>query len=463
MKLRTKLTLFSILLIVAAITVCCMLILNFTQKSAMQDVTETCLSQYSDFYNSFGQAIMLEMPNEPVAMRSELIRLFRAGNGFNEFSLRKDDDFLFNNTGFDIERLFSDKVTATNMGIRTMQYQAVRTAGTDYFVVHAIMVIGTDGYDISFARDISAVTNNIRALAVKCLTVGLLVTAVSVAAMWLLVYRALKPIEKLKAGAAELARGNYEKRIVISGKNELTELAADFNGMADAIETTIGEINEKSERQQTFINDLSHELKTPITSILLCSETLLNRKVPPETQSRSLERIYDQGRWLETLSQKLMTLVMLQGEITMQPESVPALLGAVKEATINALHEQGMELITDCSMDALPMDFDLLRSALTNLVVNARKASSDGQTIEIHAQDLTIAVVDHGRGIPKEEIARITEPFYMVDRSRSKKSGGSGLGLALVNRIAEAHGASLSIESALGQGTTVRLTFQSAK
>ena len=114
-------------------------------------------------------------------------------------------------------------------------------------------------------------------------------------------------------------------------------------------------------------------------------------------------------------------------------------------------------------MDTLAMEFDLMRAALVNLVENARRASSPGETILLFAHDNSIEVIDHGKGIPKEEIPRITEPFYMVDRSRSKRSGGSGLGMALVKKIAEAHGAELVIESAENMGTTIRLVFQERK
>ena len=98
-------------------------------------------------------------------------------------------------------------------------------------------------------------------------------------------------------------------------------------------------------------------------------------------------------------------------------------------------------------------------SALVNLVENARRASSPGESILLFAHNNSIEVIDHGKGIPKEEIPRITEPFYMVDRSRSKLNGGSGLGLALVQKIAEAHGAHLLIESAENTGTTIRFVF----
>ena len=149
-----------------------------------------------------------------------------------------------------------------------------------------------------------------------------------------------------------------------------------------------------------------------------------------------------------------------QTKIELQEESVSELIEAVKVSTEAALKEKNMALITECDMDTLPMDLDLMRSALVNLVENAKRASEDGQTITLTAHDSIIEVTDHGKGIPKEEIARITEPFYMVDRSRSKLYGGSGLGMALVQRIIEAHDAKLVIESEENMGTTMRIVFQ---
>lgn len=460
MKLRTKLTVSSILLIVIAVAVCCALILTFVQNGEMGEVTEAGLVDYQSFYDSFSQAAATDLPAQAIVKRSFLISAFRSVDGFQEFTLRQGDDYICNNAGFDVERLFQGDGFESAGGDLKVQYRTVRIAGMDYLIAHAVLKVRVEQYDVSFARDISAVTDGIRALAVRCAAVGLIVAACSAVAMRMLVYRAMKPIDELRAGAAELAHGNYGNRISIRGKDELSELAADFNGMADAIEANIDALREKTERQQAFINDLSHEMKTPVTSILLCSETLLGRKVSPDTLSRSLERIHDQGRWLENLSRKLMTLVMLQGEIPLRDESVPELLDAVKASTADALREQGMVLVTDCGIDTLPMDSDLMRSALVNLVMNARKASGVGHAIEIRAYDRTIEVTDHGHGIPPEEVARVTEPFYTVDRSRNKKQGGAGLGLALVKRIAEVHGARFAIESAVGRGTSVRMEFE---
>ena len=145
--------------------------------------------------------------------------------------------------------------------------------------------------------------------------------------------KSLKPVEKIKAGASQLAHGNDENRIQLAGKDELAKLASDFNAMAEAIETNMlalhdktEQLSEKTERQQAFINDLSHEMKTPVTSILLNAEMLLSRKVTEEVLEKSLEHIYSQAKWLERLSQKLMTLILLQRGIQLEEESVEALL-----------------------------------------------------------------------------------------------------------------------------------------
>lgn len=459
MKLRTKLTACSILLIGLAVFICCALILSFVQSGAWSDITETGLTDFQAFEQSLWQTLTNDLPESKIVRHSLMVNAFRAIDGFVEFSLKENGEILSSNVGFDVESLLTGDAQ-TSVGVRAViEYKIIHAQDGDYFIAHAILTVGTDRYDLSLARDITQHTNEIRELAVKCVLVGLVITALAAVAMWMLVFRAMHPIERLRKGAGELARGHYDKRIDIREHNELAELAGDFNSMADAIEETVASLRDRSERQQAFINDLSHEMKTPITSILLNAETLLGRNVPPETMHRSLNRIYDQGKWMELLSQKLMTLVMLQEQIDLRTVNVTSLLQAVQETTVDALHEKGIALALDCNADTLRLDFDLMRSALVNLVMNAMAASSSGQTIEIRARGAIIEVLDQGAGIPPDEIARITEPFYRIDRSRSKKHGGAGLGLALVKQIVTVHGARLVIESVLSQGTTVRIEF----
>lgn len=462
MKLRVKLTVFSISLIVAAVMACCFIILSFTAQNVMNEVTDKGLTDYKNFYYSFERLAAAEYQDSNIVQRSFLINQFRSVEGSKEFALRSEDEILTNNTGVDAESAVAggSQFDLSSNNAEKGLYKAINVYGKDYLAVYCTMLIDNDTYGVSLVRDISGSTENTRTLAAECAAASLFVIVAAAAVMWFVISRAFKPVGKLQAAAGELAQGRYENRIPIKGRDELSALAADFNSMAGAIEAHIETLRETAERQQAFINGLSHELKTPVTSIMLNSETLLNRKLSQNDMNRSLERIYDQGRWLEKLSGKLMTLVMLQGGITIKKESVKDLFRQVRDTVSEALKENGIELVTDCSIGTLPMDADLMRSAIVNLVDNARKASGGGQTIELRAYDNIIEVTDHGAGIPQEETERVTEPFYMVDSSRSKKNGGSGLGLALVKRIAEAHGAQLDIESIPSEGTTVRLIFR---
>lgn len=416
------------------------------------------------FVDSFQVSAARDAELKGLPRRSYILDAFRRTKGSSEYTLVYNGETLHNNAGFNaLEAVDGGNTFSHNTNKDRGIYKNVIIDDEHYFIASCEFESNDEAFCISLVRNTTSVMDGISALIVRCVIGSLFVTLITAAVMWFIVYHSLKPIGKLKAGAHELAGGHYEKRIQLTGKDELSELADDFNQMAGAIEENIGALHEKSERQQAFINDLSHELKTPVTSILLSAETLLNRKVSPEAMTHSLERIYDQGKWLERLSGKLMMLVMLQSKITMREESVAELLFAVKNTIADALAEQSMALKIDCTINTLPMDFDLMRSALVNLVENARKASGSGGSIEIHAHDNHIEVSDHGKGIPPEEISRITEPFYMVDRSRNKENGGSGLGLALVKRITEAHGAEFSVHSVLGEGTTMRITFSPSK
>ena len=158
--------------------------------------------------------------------------------------------------------------------------------------------------------------------------------------------------------------------------------------------------------------------------------------------------------------QKLLKLITLSQAPALKPVSVPPLLDRVRDNTEASLSARDIRLETFCTVDRLNLDADLMQSVLVNLVDNAAKASSAGQTVMLSVSPEGFTVQDRGCGIPQDEINRITEPFYMVDRSRSKKTGGMGLGLALVKEIVAAHGGTLEIKSEVGAGTTARVLLK---
>ena len=219
---------------------------------------------------------------------------------------------------------------------------------------------------------------------------------------------------------------------------------------------------EESEKKKTlFMGNLTHELKTPMTAITGYAQTLLSAKLSEEQQQEALMYIYEECTRLERLSKKMMKLLELEADdgLAFEDITVESVFAAAKRACGVILGEKQISLKIVQHGEVFPMDADLMTDVLVNLIDNAVKASRQGGEIILKAGENFIEVQDFGCGIPKEEQEKIIEPFYMIDKSRSRKSGGAGLGLALAALIIKRHGARLEIKSEPGKGTRMILQF----
>ena len=341
----------------------------------------------------------------------------------------------------------------------TPAYQLSSIVGRRILLVGVKKKLLSQTYCIYLVQDVTDVYTDINRMILQFIAIGTAAILAGAALIVLLVRLATRPLKDLSQSARRIARGDYDQRAAVHTRDEVGDLAQDFNAMAQAVQAHFLRQEELMKRQQLFIGGLTHEFKTPLTSIIGHSETLLYTKLPQEARDNSLQHIHEQCRWLERLTQKMLRLVTLREAIERREQPVEPLLEAVRKSVAETLEKRGVGLSVACEMDALAMDYDLMLSLLVNLVDNAAKASSQGQIVELSAYDHTIEVRDHGIGMAGEELERIVEPFYMVDRSRSRRMGGSGLGLALVKAIADAHGARLCIDSAPMQGTTAKVFF----
>ena len=266
--------------------------------------------------------------------------------------------------------------------------------------------------------------------------------------------RMTRPLRTLTTASTEIADGDYARRTGLHTGDEIETLSSSFDKMADAVQEKITALQADVRQREDFMGAFAHELKTPMTSIIGYADMLRTIQASPAEQYEAAGAIYHEGRRLEALSGKLLALLGLGEEtITLQPTVLAALWPRLQAAC------PGVPLQLPACDAAVQADADLLLDLLCNLVGNAVKASEPGQPVEVRAADngdtVTLTVADHGCGIPQSEISRVTEPFYMVDKSRARKQGGSGLGLALCKRIAEVHGSDLHIESTPGEGTRV--------
>jgi two-component system phosphate regulon sensor histidine kinase PhoR len=346
----------------------------------------------------------------------------------------------------------------------TQQYVISDINGATFVIAGSNENVNGTAYTLYVFKDISAVYSGVEALSYQVALINLAVILCAGAVIIAAVRLVLRPVAELKRNTGLIAAGIYDKRLSVAENDEVGELAAHFNSMAEAVESRVRELKDEAERRTLFMSALTHELKTPMTSISGNAQTLLGTKMDEDERADALIRIDAECLRIERLSQKLMQLIVLRrnDSVNLKPCSVAGLLENVRQTCGQQIKQRGLTLKIYCDMDTLAMDSDLLSSLLINLIDNAGKASKPGGVIELRAQGGVISVKDSGKGIPPGEMDKITQPFYMVDKSRSRKAGGIGLGLAIVEEIARLHEARLEIESEPGKGTTVKVVFANA-
>ena len=300
------------------------------------------------------------------------------------------------------------------------------------------------------------------------LVMMLILLPVSAAAVWGVCTLLTRNIRRLESAAAAIAGGAYEQRSGIAGGDEIASLSRSFDDMAGTVEETIRTLQQNLHQREEFVAAFTHEIKTPMTTMIGYSDLLRSQSCDAETVHLAAGYIHAETSRLASLSHNLLMLLGLsreKAELQTMPfslllqrlqESLGELPGGVRLAV-----EAGGE----CNVAVQP---DLVLVLLRNLVQNAARAKPrDGRVVlccekrqrsldaECAAPVLAVTVSDTGCGIPEKDLPHVTQPFYMVDKSRARSGGGSGIGLALCERIAALHGSHLSIESTVGVGTAV--------
>ena len=291
------------------------------------------------------------------------------------------------------------------------------------------------GLRLVTAYDLTGLYRDRDAALTRFLLLEAAVLAAAAAVTALLAARLTRPLAVLTDAGQQIAAGDYARRTALHTGDEIETLSASFDKMADAVQEKIADLEADVQKREDFVGAFTHELKTPMTSIIGYADILAAMQTDPDEQREAAAAIAHEGRRLESLSHKLLALLGV-AECPLTP--------AAPAPTV-----QG--------------DADLLLDLLCNLVQNAAKASKPGAPVVVlctaDADTATLTVADRGCGIPPDQLARVTEPFYMVDKSRARRQGGSGLGLALCQRIAAAHDGTLKIESEPGKGTRVSVTL----
>ena len=244
--------------------------------------------------------------------------------------------------------------------------------------------------------------------------------------------------------------------------DEIGVLSRSFDAMAAAVEAKVDEMHATLQSQKDFIAAFTHEVKTPMTAMLGYADLMRAAPDDSDLQRESANYIYHETRRLEELSRRLLALMGLDDadRLTREPVSDRSLLNQVVRSLPQGSTPVPRIIACDC---VVSVDRTLWVDMLRNLTINAQRACKGipGASITLHCEQqgttAVFTVTDTGCGIPAADLPRVTEAFYMVDKSRSRADGGSGIGLALCTRIVQAHGTQLQINSTEDVGTTIAI------
>ena len=256
-----------------------------------------------------------------------------------------------------------------------------------------------------------------------------------------------------------IQEGNYSHKVNMGGNDELTILGNEFNDLTDRLKTS-------EEKRSRFVSDASHELKTPLASIKLLTDTILQNDMDSDTIREFVENIGDEAERLNRMTEKLLSLTRAEGKSSQESEIIyiAPTVRRVARMLLPIAQKAEIDVKLNLEQDStiLILEDDLYQIVF-NLIENGIKYNTPGGslTVQLRREDdnAILQIQDTGMGIPEEALSHIFERFYRVDKARSRATGGSGLGLAIVRSIVLRNRGDIRVESVLGKGSTFTVIF----
>lgn len=288
--------------------------------------------------------------------------------------------------------------------------------------------------------------------------IAVVCTGISVAAV--LSFLLTKRLKILNEGVRKIARGDLDRRTNLHTGDEFEQLSKAFDKMAERLQKKVIGLEDDIQRQEAFMGAVAHELKTPMTSIIGYADLIRQCALDENDQMIAANYIYSEGQRLEKLSHKILDLLLLEKDsFVMKEVSLGTFMKDIKIVLLPLAEKKKIQLNVECERGRVTFEVDLVKSLIYNLVDNAIKSSEEGRTVFIYVGCLSggceFRIRDEGCGMDKEELNKITEAFYRVDKSRSRAQGGAGLGLTLCKKIVDLHNGSMKFESVKGEGCCV--------
>ncbi|MFD0710810.1 ATP-binding protein [Paenibacillus sp. GCM10027626] len=476
MKFWQKIYLFAVLVFIVIFNAASVMVIEQSHNKMLRQEMNSALSQTMSIRASVNAIVPILRIYDSIdyekTVLTNIAHEFVDRNAEAAMYLEISDDtgrIVFSNADFqlpaereELKKLQAGEITyiLRDIGSRTILFTA------------NITEVGHKDYWFTYMKDITSVYEDRMEQYRFFIQVDLGACILFMLIMYIISRRLTKPLDHLSRTAQVIAQGRFSERVQLKSRDEIGILANNFNEMAAVVEDKITDLERHNEEKQRFINNITHELKTPLTSIIGYANFMRTTKYNEELFLDGLQVIYSEAKRLEALSVKLMDLVMLRKEhFEMEVRDLAELIAEIKPALEMMAGRKQVRITFDLEAGCLmPLEPDLIKMMIFNLVDNAVKASSEYDTVNLRLQrvpdrngEYRLQIIDRGIGIAGEHRDKVFEPFYMADKSRTRSSNGAGLGLAICQSVASLHKADIAIESEEQAGTMVTVNFHGTK
>ena len=373
-----------------------------------------------------------------------------------------NDEYIYSSFDQQIEFIGSDP--------SKISYKIDTVGGVKTFLAYSKLPAPFDNYNVITGFSMQAVFDDWRDTIRVVIALSVVFSSIISVVLYISLNRLTKPLMDISSAAAKFGEGNYSVRIKEMSKDELGDTARNFNLMAERITTQMDNLETMANDKQRLIDDISHEMRTPLTAIRGYVHYLQTAKLTEEEYYKTLNIIDRQADRMQKLSEGVLSFTRLRNENAdrITAVNVADLLNEIAKSYSIKAQKDYIYLSVKCpTYIEIKGDRLLFESLIGNLVDNALNACADTtvKRVSISAKtrndNVVIEIEDTGIGMSKETLENIHKPFFRADKSRSRRRGGAGLGAALCKEIADMYNIDIRYISQLGNGTTVTLTFTS--
>lgn len=471
MKFWQRIYIFSLILFILIFNLAGILIIENIHASNLKREVNRCLSEHLSIYSGINVSLPINdtlrrysrnISSDDEVLQTAISTFYEKNNDKTIYIelLDKNSKTIFSNIDFNLPE---NREEIKSLSENKRQYIIKDIDNRAYIFISNPISMNNSNYTLTYIRNISSVYEDRENQYLFFIKLDILASLFFMILMYFLSKLITKPIKTLITATQKISKGEFTEQVNITSKDEIGLLAENFNLMAKVVNEKIIALENNNDEKQRFIDNLTHELKTPLTSIIGYSELLLTTKYNEEIFIDGLNFIYKEGKRLEELSFKLMDLILLNKEdFNLKSNYIKPVIIDAERILMPRLLNKNISLIITGDDFKIMMDADLMKVLLSNLIDNAIKASNENSEIYItlNNEKYEVTIQDYGIGISKEHLDKIFEPFYMVDKARSRASHGAGLGLSICKSILDVHNGNFHIFSEINEGTLIKLIFK---